>query len=290
MRRPRDGSGKGQDQKMNESPQDPGRQAHRALADEIRRSIDERSPLDSLAAELAKLRMELDQVGKALRSLQAQRAMSDVLLPEARLLYQGVSHARVDAGMLLSPQQGFYNLEYDSRGRTYRWTGPRARFHIDLHVDRSGPLKLTLRLGPSQGCNDARVYCDGSEVVTTLHEDDDGFVLEGMLMPRAAQGLTRIHGVPLRMEALGEQNGDARLLGVVFRALEVSPVSAEAAREFLAEHDDAQLPSVLSEGTDAADEPSSPPEAASDPDADDGVAAAGAVESRRRRGKRRGPR
>lgn len=219
---------------MNNPSSGPKRQAVQERARSIRRQLDERAPLESLAEELAELHLKLDDVVQQVRRLRASRAVEDLLLPEAAVLYKGVSHARVDAGMPLDPGAGFHRLEYDAQGRTYRWTGPAPVFHFDLHLDRTTPLHLELRLLPSVGSNMVRLFCDGAEVPCRRIEHPDHFLFEAVLLPRAALGLTRLHFVAERVEVYGEESGDGRMLGVVFRDLDLAPTTEEAAREFLA--------------------------------------------------------
>jgi hypothetical protein len=94
--------------------------AARDLTRTIRQRISEGAPLDALAQELAQQQTQIDELAEQLRVLRAQRALRDVLLPQAQVSYKGLSVARIEAGMPLDTRRGFYSLEYDEHGQPFR--------------------------------------------------------------------------------------------------------------------------------------------------------------------------
>ena len=207
----------------------------------IRQRINESTPLDSLVAELARQQVQIEELELQLRAMRAQQVVRDVLLPQAIVTYKGVSVAHVDAGMPLDARRGFYSLEYDGRGRPFRWTGPSPSFYFDIHLDRSAPLQFTLSLasGLGEASDEVRAFCDGAELVCQRHDLSDATEWTGILYPREALGLTRLTFLPRQMfspAASGGDEADLRTLGVVFRELHVMAISdAEALTQLRAD-------------------------------------------------------
>lgn len=208
-----------------------------SLSRTIRLRLSESAPLDSLAQELARLQTGLDALVAEVRSLKAQRQLRDLLLPQAQVLYKGLSVAQIDAGVPLEPRHGFYGIEYDAVGKPYRWTGPGADFHFDLHLDRSAPLRfsMTIAIGLGRSCDELRAFCDGIEIPLVLRELSTVLEFSAVLLPREALGLTRL--VFQAVETF-QPEGDTRQLGVAFRELTVMPTSTEDAQQYLAGCDD----------------------------------------------------
>lgn len=213
--------------------QDPNPSLSRA----IRLRLSESAPLDSLAQELARVQTGLDALVSEVRSLKAQRQLRDLLLPQAQVLYKGLSVAQIDAGVPLEPRHGFYGIEYDAIGKPYRWTGPGADFHFDLHLDRSAPLRFSLAIGVGLGlsCDELRAFCDGIEIPLVARELGTVVEFSAVLLPREALGLTRL--VFQAVETF-QPEGDTRHLGVAFRELTLMPTSTEDAQQYLAGCDD----------------------------------------------------
>lgn len=172
-----------------------------ALAQEIREQLGEHNVLDALARELALSRLQVEDLATRLEATEgelsaiklAQRAR-DILLPKAATEYAGRKEAQVDATAPLSAERGFHALERDGNGNAFRWTGPTPHFHYDLHLDRSGLLMFSLQV-PLWGAEHAKNLTSSSDgVMIPLRRRTVGrmLVLDGVLLPRAEIGLTRI--------------------------------------------------------------------------------------------------
>lgn len=220
---------------MTQDPRE--RSPSRALqlaAQEIRRRLNDSTPLDSLVLEMAQQQLRLDELTAEVRVLSAQLLMRDLVLPLAAGQYRGNVSVVIDAGMPLDGDAGFYPLEYDDLGQSFRWTGPAPVFRFDLHLDRSGPLEflLVLNAGSGERPEATRAFCDGAEVPCEANRQEHRLVLTGVLPPREALGLTRLYFQPPQMFSPSEMgtSSDDRVLGLVFRELRVGPLSDDEAR------------------------------------------------------------
>lgn len=223
------------------TPDQHDRSASRALqaaAQDIRRRLNESTPLESLILEMAGQQLRLDQLASEVRVLAAQLLVRDLMLPQAADQYRGNTSAVVDAGMPLDGDAGFYPLEYDDIGQSFRWTGPEPVFRFDLHLDRSAALEFRLVVNAASGLRPeaTRAFCDGAEMPCESSLHGHRLELSGVLPPRDVLGLTRIYFQPAQMFRPSElaTGSDDRLLGLVFRELRVSALDEEEARRRLA--------------------------------------------------------
>lgn len=207
----------------------------------IRQRINEGAPLDSLIQELARLQGTVEALATEVRVLRAQHTLRDILLPQAQVAYKGLNSARIDAAMPLRAEQGFYGMEYDSFGQSFRWTGPSPVFHFDLHLDRSGPLCMAILVsaGPNAKARSLRAFSDGVELPLERRATSGGDEYTAVLLPRGILGVTRLAFMPPGMfrPASGGQE-DLRELGVVFKELVVTPASDDEAQSYLQRCDD----------------------------------------------------
>lgn len=220
---------------MTQDPRE--RSPSRALqlaAQEIRRRLNDSTPLDSLVLEMAQQQLRLEELAAEVRALSAQLLIRDLVLPLSAEQYRGSASVAIDAGMPLDGEAGFYPLEYDDLGQSFRWTGPEPVFRFDLHLDRSGPLEflLVLNAGSGERPEETRAFCDGAEIPCDASHQEPRLVLSGVLPPREVLGLTRLYFQPPRMFCPSElgTSSDDRVLGLVFRELRVGPLSDDEAR------------------------------------------------------------
>lgn len=212
-------------------------QALRDRVREIRARINEGSPLESLLEELGRMQGLIEDLAAQVRVLRAQRSLRDLLLPEAQVAFKGINHVRIDAAQPLAESQGFYAMEYDAFGQSFRWTGPRPVFHFDLHLDRSAPLRLRVGLAKGFGARakSLRAFVDGVELPLESADSPTRTDYAAVLLPREFLGLTRVAFMPTEMfrpAALPGQE-DQRVLGVVFRDLSIEPTSQDEADDYL---------------------------------------------------------
>lgn len=232
---------------------------------EIRSRVNDGNPLESLIKELALMQGQFDELATEVRILRGERRLRDILLPEVRAAYKGLDIVKIDAGQPLSEDQGFYSLEYDQQGQAFRWTGPRPIFYFDLHLDRSSPLRMRVVLANGFGARARalRAFCDGAEIPLEKTETPSRTQYSAVLFPREAHGLTRIAFLPTEMFRPGALPGheDQRVLGVVFREIQVDPTSEQDAQQYL-KHCDSRtqlLLSTVSTTGDSTDIPLPPP-------------------------------
>jgi hypothetical protein len=190
--------------------------------------LDRSSPdalLNSIAEQLLRLHQALNRVAAKMHALEITQATYDQMVASAETVSLAAMPrvAVVDASFSLSREAGFYQLEYDSQGVPYRWTGPEPTFLFELFVDRKAPATIRMRFSKSSfdaarhkvGC-----YVDGHEVATVRVEIDGEFEVRGMLPPRELVGGTVVSFVCPSVSA-PDGHQDIRLLGLVFRWLRI---------------------------------------------------------------------
>lgn len=210
---------------------------------EVRANLDESQVLESLIKELALHKLELAEFKRELAVIRAHQRMRDILLPRAKEEYSGRKQAAIDAGMPLGAEQGFYALEYDGRGRPFRWTGPGRVFHFDLHLDRSTPLRFTLHLAPwcEKYARGLRCFSDGVEIPLVKQPCNWAVEYGAVLLPREVLGVTRIEFLVAKTFSPALLSADAaadkRQLGVVFLDLTASEADDGQVNAYLEEAD-----------------------------------------------------
>ena len=213
------------------------------LSEEIRLEINDLDALSSLSQLIAVQALKLDDLNRQLGLLKAQVQIRDILLPEAKLRYKNVNFAKLDAGMPLSADSGFYALEYDQKGRHYRWTGPESTFHFNFHLDRTSPLKFTLLVQEPDRSLSTKLRCftDHIECPLVCVDVEDSCEYSGILFPREIYGLTCLtFQVPKVFipNSDGDSMKDIRTLGVMFRQIAISPATKEDEEAYLLNCDD----------------------------------------------------
>src|SRR6185369_1491570 len=173
-----------------------------------------------------------------LSMIRARLQTRDLLVPEAQKRYAGRQSMKIDAGLPLRKEQGFYELEYDRLGHPYRWVGPKRTFFFDLHLDRTVPLELKIQFGKHPLCTGEGLRCFSDNVeIPLLFKTTDSFLeFTAVLLPREFIGLTRLVFVARKSfvpSLLNESSKDNRRLCLLFLELSASPARGKAGEEYL---------------------------------------------------------
>lgn len=208
----------------------------KALAREIRDELGEHNVLDALARELAAGRIALadmtQQMSTLRRELEAIKLVQksrDILLPQARAQYAGRRKLAIEAGMPMPTERGFYALERDGVGNPFRWTGPGATFHFDLHLDRSVPLRFVMQM-PLWGAEHAqglRASSDDTTLPLVRRPGHRVLDFEGVLMPRESLGLTRLTFTASHLSTVpaDAEETTTRQLGIPFLRMSINELT-----------------------------------------------------------------
>jgi hypothetical protein len=196
-------------------------QVESAVAD-LKSRLNENDILGSFLNELALARLDLLRLDREIAILRAANELRDALLPEAHRESMGVSSVELDSTIPLSVEQGFYHLEHDDTGRSYRWTGPGNQFFFNILLDRTEPIGFRMRLSggtPEAAVKGLRCFADRREVPLLISEETLGWAVTGILPSLKTSGLTRVEflvPVLFRPADKNPASTDTRLLGVVF--------------------------------------------------------------------------
>ncbi len=206
-----------------------------AYVDEITMRLDENSIVESLVRELALQKLSQDELIKNLTSIKAYMTMRDILLPEALARYEGLRQIKIDVAMPIKPDKGFYGIEYTDKGLPFRWTGPENAFFFDLHLCRTTPLKLSLRLARWGTAPSNRIRCFSDNKEIPLVKKVTSLLIEysGVLLPRESLGVTRLEFLVAKMFRPNPADDASPLLGVVFHNFTVDPATEQEVEECL---------------------------------------------------------
>ena len=190
--------------------------------------------IEAIADEIADLNAAVEHFSEQLKQLQLFQSFNEklCLLQEVGSRHKFPGSARIDASQYLSPEEGFYALEYEQDGRPYRWTGPRPDFSFTVYVDRTVPLRLQLDVGymvDPKVQADIAVVVDGAEVPLDMRprKGGGGYSGEALIAPGENLRATNIVFVVPRVLP-AKAASDARSLGVAFRELRVGPAHEHA--------------------------------------------------------------
>lgn len=171
---------------------------------------------------LQELRAEVAQL--ALRLQACERALADNGIAVKPGLPQVVE---IDAGQPLTAEDGFYPVERNARGLSFRWTGPDAAFSFGVAIDRSVPRLVTLVcLNALEPEHFARLRCeaDGAAVDCRYVSEPPLHRVLAELPARGGDGPTRLTFILHDVSSPRDHNPestDQRLLGVAFHSLRV---------------------------------------------------------------------
>jgi hypothetical protein len=195
--------------------------------------IDSRSPdafIHSLAEEISRLHGAVAALEGRLAVMETLAAMADRVVadfPDTQPEFP--ARMEIEAGDSPLDMVGFHELEYDERGKAYRWTGPERHFSFQFFLDRraSAAFSLTYREGFADEPPELlRSFVDGKEVAITVKRAPEGYVASGAMPPRQDGGGTVLtFVVPSVLSPSARGQSDARLLGLKFLKLVVEPAA-----------------------------------------------------------------
>lgn len=136
----------------------------------------------------------------------------------------------IAADMYQPEGTGFHDLEFDDRGRSYRWSGPGTDFFLAGTLERREPCELRLDIlfaDPAVDPEATRCFVDGVELALDVRRPGwGGWELAATLPRRAAAGETTFHFVTAGTFA---PPGDNRRLGVAFARFTCGPTIPDLA-------------------------------------------------------------
>ena len=173
--------------------------------------------IELLQSDLAALTREVEVLRRY--QIAKQRRIQEEVPAGATPMPLSVS---IDAAELLYPEQGFYPLERNEAGATFRWTGPSPFFSFTVYVDRSAGAELRLEvlsLIDYERQKDIRLWVNGDGVPSTITPHHEGVVLAAQLPAARDNEATFLEfAVP---EVINPGGGEKRSLGVAFRELSI---------------------------------------------------------------------
>lgn len=131
----------------------------------------------------------------------------------------------MDATQSLSGGTNFHALEWGREG-AFRWTGPGADAGFDIWIDRRYPLRARLEIadfGHEANKDALSLIVDGS-LYPFLRRGPGKFLIAGPILPRAAEGPTRlIIRVPHLHMPPSPSHHAPPLRGIAFKRLSLTP-------------------------------------------------------------------
>ena len=186
--------------------------------------------IQSLAAEFARVHTASAAIEARLAAMPALSAKADRILAASEA--ENTEYPRslvVDADAAFAGASGFHDLEYDSLGLPYRWTGPDPKFSFEAYVERSASARFALSFddflvpGPK---DELRGFVDGAPAPLKVERRGDLHVAFGILPARAERGPTTITFDCPQMGRLQEPGrAEKREVGLRFRALTIEPAA-----------------------------------------------------------------
>lgn len=198
----------------------------------------DRSSSESLIASIASEIARLDQACHKLQARLVAMETLQLLMDRIAVADQQVAAAElpravvIDASYSLSGAGGFYEIEYDTEGKPFRWTGPDRPFSFVFLVNRLHGARFSMefsRIYAHAPVESIQCLVDGEPTAVVVAQKADGFALSGELPPRSGNGgsvLTFISPVTVSPAEV-ETTFDRRTLGVAFQWLSVT-AKAEA--------------------------------------------------------------
>ena len=203
----------------------------------VLRRLDRRSTeafMHSLAEEFARLYRIIGRLEARLATMETLNAVADRLLSEGeRDVVPLPSNLKVNAADSFPKSAGFYGLEYDEKGRAFRWTGPDRNFWLQLFVDRGAPASFALSFldfFSNDPIDRLRAFVDGDEVPLSFRRNAEGYEAIGPLPIRSdAGGTVLTFVIPSVVSPAAKVRPDSRMLGLRFLGLSVEPLAAGVA-------------------------------------------------------------
>lgn len=141
---------------------------------------------------------------------------------------------RIDAEDIEDGTAGFYPIETDPSGDSYRWTGPGRTFGFAVRVDRSRPLMAELcfvRFVSREAQTPVRMQIGDLDRELKLRNGPDGIVGRAIIPAGDLISPTRLTFAV--QSVLRPGNADRRTLGLAFRYLALEPASQSRTRDLL---------------------------------------------------------
>ncbi|MEM9272846.1 MAG: hypothetical protein AAGA80_07770 [Cyanobacteria bacterium P01_F01_bin.143] len=182
--------------------------------------------IEGIIEEIATNRLIYQKILTRLDVIDNQLMVNNLELP-VYVPEKLVNELVISADFPLSAENGFYELEYDSQGRTMRWTGLSKSFFFDLCFDRLQPKRIVLDiLSPLSEKNLTGIKCFIDDIeATLLTSPQEGLHQFTTLVPANKNTTnTKISFLvpelvkPCELDANQE---DGRDLGVVFYQLSI---------------------------------------------------------------------
>lgn len=185
--------------------------------------------LEILWETLAKLKAENAALHDKVALIEDFVKSRDLLINKSDENYHKTSNnlpsdLEIHATWNLGFENCLYQLEYDSNGVPYRWSGPSNLFGFDILIDRSqdkiGKLELLYAVD-NRNFSEITVFLDGQKIDMSIISINDTFYGEFKLPARMWSGLTYVRFcVPIQKSP--ENNTlDQRMLGVAFHKLSI---------------------------------------------------------------------
>jgi hypothetical protein len=137
-------------------------------------------------------------------------------------------HGSLEADEYIPCSQGFYEIEYDSGGDAYRWTGPSRHFHFWLFVDQSRDRIIALEIGQAVRqdlVEGIAVFANGIELTSSLERTDKRWILRSTLpgapLPSPLPVKLQYSLTETLVPADAGLSDDVRRLGLTFYRLDV---------------------------------------------------------------------
>jgi hypothetical protein len=187
--------------------------------------------LKSIAAEFARLHEDNARLTARIAVMQGLSAMADRIgrAESAEFAADYPIALLIDADYSFSGGTGFHEVEYDSVGLPFRWTGPDRRFAFELFVDRREPADFALTFDdfPARRRLDELVaFVDGAPAALRVDRRGDRCFATGALPARADRGGTAIAFLCPQVELLkSPDRQENRQVGLRFRALAINPTA-----------------------------------------------------------------
>ena len=186
--------------------------------------------IDGIIEEIATNRLIYQEIVKKIDILDSQLTINNIGLP-IDVPQQVVDELVISADFPLSADNGFYQLEYDARGKTMRWTGLSNSFGFDLCFDRTKDKIIILEiLSPLSEKNIPEMKCfvDHRETPLSIAKKDGICQLTASLAANNQLSNTKIsYQIPelIRPCDINPNQKDERNLGVAFYQLSIKNVS-----------------------------------------------------------------
>ncbi|MGL5938808.1 MAG: hypothetical protein ACRC2S_00245 [Waterburya sp.] len=195
------------------------------LSKEIKSKI-QTNVIDGIIEEIATNRIYFQEIVQKLDIIDSQLTINTIEVPNY-FSERITDEIIISADFPLSAENGFYELEYDERGKTMRWTGLNNSFFFDLCFDRNREKQLTLDiLSPLSEKNVTQIKCfiDNLETTVTTTFNQGICQVNTFILPNNNIANTKISFVVpelIKPSEIDSNRKDNRNLGVVFYQLAI---------------------------------------------------------------------